>query len=80
MLTKVDPRTMRKTRPVTNPYEVWQAGNWEWRVLKKYSVKEDEYARAFCSVSSPYTGTFSDLGDVYIRDYESVARLVAVNP
>lgn len=77
----LDPSTMRKTRPVDNPYEVWQAGDWEWRVLKKYSKNEsDPYARAFCAVTSPFTYGSGDLGDVYIRDYQSVATLVEVNP
>lgn len=23
-----------KIRDVENPYEIWKAGNWEWRILK----------------------------------------------
>lgn len=80
MLNRMNPKDMKRTRPVENPYEVWRAGSWEWRVLKKYTIKEDEYARAFCAVSSPHTYGSHDLGDVYIRDYESVATLVRVNP
>jgi hypothetical protein len=81
MLTKLDPATMKKTRPQDNPYEVWRAGDWEWKVLKKYSKDDsDEFARAFCAVTSPHTYGLADLGDTYVRDYESVARLVAVNP
>jgi hypothetical protein len=80
-LTKVDPATMKKTRPQDNPYEIWKFGDWEWRVLKKYTKDEsDPYARAFCAVNSPFTFGSPDLGDVYVREYESVARLVAVNP
>lgn len=78
---KLDPSTMKKTRDIENPYEVWVAGDFEFRVLKKYTKDEsDPYARAFLATKSPFTfGTF-ELGDGYIRDYESVARLVAVNP
>lgn len=80
-LTKVDPATMKKTRPQDNPYEIWEAPGWEWRVLKKYSKDEtDPYARAFLATKSPFTFGSYELGDGYIREYESVARLVAVNP
>lgn len=81
---KLDPATMKKSRDVTNPYEIWKYGTWEWRVLKKYQKDEtDPYARAFCAVSS--TSDFDsvldyDLGDVYVREYEGVATLVHVNP
>lgn len=81
----LDPATMKRSRPVENPYEVWEGrgafSGWTWRVLKKYSKNEaDPYARAFCAVSSPFTYGSNDLGDVYIRDYRDSAVLVAVNP
>ena len=67
-----------KTRPVTNPYEVWQAGDWQWAVLKKYQADDDKpFARAFCAVSSPITreqmSSGHELGDCYIADYKSIA-------
>lgn len=63
-----------KTRPVTNPYEVWQAGDWEWRILKKYQVDDNKpYARAFCAVKSPFTYGEFELGDVYISEIKSNA-------
>ena len=43
-----------KTRPVGNPYEVWEGNGWTWKVLKKYQNPEKEkanpYARWFCEV------------------------------
>lgn len=67
-----------KTRPVSNPYEVWQSvdGTWEWKVLKKYQSPEKEksnqYARWFCAVYSPITreqcASGYELGDVYVTD------------
>ena len=69
-----------KTRDVDNPYEVWVAGDWEWKVLKKYQTPEKEatnpYARWLCAVKSPYTYGSYDIGDTYIRDIVNVARKV----
>ena len=61
-----------KTRSVDDPYEIYKAGDWEWRVLKKYRAPsqeaKDPYARWLCAVKSPFTyGTF-EYGDTYIRD------------
>jgi hypothetical protein len=81
----LDPATMKRSRPKDNPYEIWEGRGaytgWTWLVLKKYSKNEDDaYARAFCYVTSPFTYGSGDLGDVYIRDYQSAAVLVGVNP
>jgi hypothetical protein len=82
-----------KTRGVNDPYEVYVAPGWEWRVLKKYQSPEGEranpYARWFCAVKG--SGTFDgyDMGDTYVRDitqYGSrvpdaeLAAHLAVNP
>lgn len=66
-----------KTRPTSNPYEVWQYGNWTWNVLKKWQVDDDKpYARWFCQVITPMTGPDGDLGDVYVADIrEHAARI-----
>jgi hypothetical protein len=70
-----------KTRKVEDPYEIWRAGDWEWRVLKKYQSEENEtknpYARWFCAVKSPYTYGSFDMGDTYIRDIVGVAQKVS---
>jgi hypothetical protein len=61
-----------RARKQDNPYEVWEADGWKWKVLKKYQtpVKEREngYARWLCAVSSPYTQGGVDIGDVYVKD------------
>ena len=63
-----------KTRPINNPYEVWQSydGSWTWKVLKKYQKPskeaENPHARWFCAVSSPMTYGSYDIGDVYVND------------
>jgi hypothetical protein len=70
-----------KTRPVDQPYEVWESfdGTWTWKVLKKWQVADDKpYARWFCAVSSPYTHGGYDLGDCYVTDITSNAHCVQV--
>ncbi len=71
-----------KTRPIENPYEIWQSrcGSWTWKVLKKYQKpskeKENPYARWFCAVSSPYTYGSYDLGDVYVKEITNYANKI----
>lgn len=67
---------MGKARPVERPYEVHEGfgplDGWRWLVLKKWQADDAKpYARALCYVTSPYTGSGGDMGDVYIRDYDS---------
>jgi len=61
-----------KTRDIENPYAIFYAGNWEWRVLKRYQSpdgeKKNEYARWLCAVQSPHTYGGWDMGDTYISD------------
>ena len=61
-----------KMRPKNDPYEVWQADDWTWYVLKKYQSPEKEaanpYARWLCAVVTPYTSLEGDVGDVYCSD------------
>lgn len=74
------PNPCGKTRPVTDPYEIWVAGDWTWKVLKKYQTPEREAsnpeARWFCQVITPYTTSRGDLGDVYVREITSCATKV----
>jgi hypothetical protein len=66
-----------KCRKVNAPYEVWRAGSWEWRVLKKYKSPESEakdpFARWFCAVKSPMTFGTYDMGDVYVSELKGRA-------
>lgn len=73
-----------KTRPVSKPYEVWVAGDWEWHVLKKYQADDKKpFARAFCAVFSPITraqmSNGYELGDCYISDYQNIAEKTVDN-
>lgn len=67
-----------KSRKTENPYAVFRAGDWEWRVLKRYGKSEKPYARWFTAVSSPYTFGSFDLGDTYVADVVRHGQLVEV--
>ena len=70
-----------KTRDVNNPYEIYRAGDWEWRVLKKWQIDDNKpYTRWFCAVKSPYTAPSYDMGDVYVSEIISNAAKVNFNP
>ena len=64
-----------KTRDVEKPYETWKAGDWEWRVLKKYQAPDKEAdnpnAIWFCAVKSPFTFGRWSYGDTYIHDIKN---------
>jgi hypothetical protein len=65
-----------KTRPADNPYEVWQAGDWTWYVLKKWQVNDDKpYARWFCLVKTPIVPE-GEYGDVYVSEIKAHAHRV----
>ena len=72
------PVNMKKTRPVSNPYEIYtNSFGWEWKILKSWQNDRDQaYARAFCAVKSPYTFNDYELGDVYWSEILSNAVLV----
>lgn len=72
---------MRRTDKGEKPYEIWVSrdGTWKWEVLKKWQADDSKpYARAFCAVTSPFTGQ-PELGDVYISEIKENARLVETN-
>lgn len=72
-----------KQRPYKGgiPYETWVAGSWTWHVLKKWQADDDKPgARWFCQVITPFTSEDGDLGDVYVSDIKSHARLVWRDP
>lgn len=67
-----------KTVKPEHAYEVWQSfdGSWTWYVLKKYQLDDTKpYARAFCSVVTPYVPE-GELGDVYIAEIKGNARRI----
>ena len=59
------------------PYAIYTAKGWTWKVLKTYHRpdKEDAYARWFVAVSSPFTGGIWELGDAYMTDITTVGQL-----
>jgi hypothetical protein len=62
-----------KTRPANDPYEIWQAGNWTWYVLKKWQADDNKpYARWFCLVKTPIVPE-GEYGDVYVSEIKGHA-------
>ncbi len=61
-----------KVRSVELPYAIFIAGDWEWRVLRRYQSMENEKnnpdAAWLCAVKSPYTGDSWEYGDTYVHD------------
>ncbi|WP_369676706.1 hypothetical protein, partial [Enterococcus faecium] len=63
-----------KTRKQDNPYAVYEdkRTGWTWKILKLNQrpdmAAKNQYASAFCAVSSPMTMGSSDLGDTYLSD------------
>jgi len=57
-----------KTVKREHAYEVWQAGDWTWYVLKKWQADDRKpFARWFCDVVTPICPN-GELGDVYAAD------------
>lgn len=68
--------TMAKTRPVSDPYEVWTHHGWTWKVLKKWQAQDDKpYARWFCFVTSPMCPD-GEMGDCYASEIIGCAQRV----
>lgn len=61
--------TMGKTKPLEDPYEIWEAPGWEWRVLKKWQADDFKPgARWYCAVKSPFTYGGYEYGDAYAKE------------
>lgn len=62
-----------KTVKRADAYEVWQAGDWTWYVLKKWQADDNKpAARWFCDVVTPIC-PHGELGDVYAEEIMSNA-------
>ncbi len=61
-----------RMRDIDDPYAVYRAGDWEWRVLKTYQhpdkERENRNAVWLCGVKSPFTFGSFEFGDTYVRD------------
>ncbi len=72
-----------KTRKQDNPYEVWVAPGFEWRILKKYKSDEaeaaDPYARWFMATKGPGTFGTYELGDGYAAEVKRYGTLIEKN-
>lgn len=62
---------MGRSRTRENPWITITNGDWTWYVLKAYSADPDApNARWFCTVVTPYTGEWGDMGDTYVADID----------
>ena len=70
-----------KTRPKENPYAIYRADGWEWRVLKAYQSPAKElnnpYARWNCFVTSPMLPK-GEYGDTYVAEIVGQAVKVEI--
>jgi len=73
-----------KSRPASEPYAIYAAGDWIWHICKTYKAPEseakDQYARWFAWVKSPLTYGQFEGGDTYRKEVITHARLVAADP
>ena len=77
--SKLQKNLCGKLRPKDRPYEIWSDGSWTWNVLKKWQADDDKpFARWFCNVVTPIVPE-GEMGDVYVKDIKSSARLVSIN-
>ena len=67
---------MGKSRKLDeSPYIVLDqpGGGWKTEVLKTWQADgQKPYGRAFCKVTTPFTGGSFDLGDVYVSDLRAL--------
>lgn len=77
--------TQLKTRPVDDPYEIWEGKaslggenlNFTWHVLKKWQVDDDkQYARWYCAVKSEATYGSWEYGDVYVEEIKHFGKRI----
>jgi hypothetical protein len=70
-----------KSRKQDQPYEVWVAPGFEWRVLKKWQANDSTpYARWFCATKGPGTFGSYELGDGYVVDIKTYGTLLWRDP
>jgi hypothetical protein len=73
-----------KSRPATQPYAIYRAGDLVWHVCKTYKQPKSEtgdlYARWFVWAKSPMTYGEFEGGDTYASEVRNYGRLVAAEP
>jgi len=62
-----------KTVEPEQAYEVWQAGDWTWYVLKKWQADDNKpFARWYCLVKTPFVLN-GEYGDCYVEEVKKEA-------
>lgn len=71
-----------KSCKTTEPYATVTYRDWTWKILKAYQSRQAElknqFARYFCQVITPMTGSYGDMGDVYVKDIPMTAEFQRV--
>ena len=70
-----------KSRPATQPYAIYRAGDIIWHVCKTYKLVQNEgaYARWFVWAKSPMTYGEFEGGDTYAQEVRRYGTLVAAD-
>lgn len=66
----------RKTRPESDPYEVWDMGFCHYLVLKKYKSPKAEASDPTARWLVASVGEFHDVGDMYAAEVKRKGRKV----
>lgn len=78
------PNPFAKSRTKDNPYAIFRAGDFEWRLLKTYRMAKheakDPYARWFVAAKSDNTFGSFELGDTYRSEVLRYGTLYAAEP
>ena len=76
------PNPFGKTRPATQPYAIYRAGDIVYHVCKTYALAKNEgnHARWFVWAKSPMTYGEFEGGDTYANEVGRWGKLVAADP
>lgn len=70
------PNPCAKSRPKTDPYEMWDMGFCHYLILKKWSSPEKEAADPYARWYVYTVGEYNEYGDMYAADIKRLGRQV----
>lgn len=66
-----------KTRPATDPYEMWDVGFCVYLVLKKQKSPEGEAKDPYARWTVRSVGEYAETGDMYAAEVKRMGRKIA---